>query len=358
MFKVFHMELLLNIDLKKQAELIGYRDKLLLVGSCFTEHIGNALAGLKFDVLQNPNGIIFGPDTVCKSLLSYTADKTYTEQDLFCLNEVWNSWDHHSRFSHINRDEAVRIINASQQKAHAFLKEANWLIITLGSAFTYELTSAADTATVNINTGVANCHRAPANWFTKRMMDIDDITGKLEHCLKQLKEFNPGLRFIFTISPVRHIRDGVVENNRSKARLIEAVHYIVTKFESAYYFPAYELLIDVLRDYRFYDIDLVHPNYAGTGFVLEKFTETCVDEESQQLMKEIRSIVTARKHRAFQPETTAHKQFLHSNLDRVKRLQESYPFLDLAQELSFFSSTAPDEMLKPNTNFSTWNKKI
>ncbi len=333
------MELLLNIDLKRQPELISYRDKILLTGSCFTEHIGNALAGLKFDILQNPNGILFGPDAVCRSLLSYKENKQYSEEDLFCLNEVWHSWDHHSRFSHLNRGEAVRIINESQQKAHTALKEANWLIITLGSSFTYELTSVADTATANINTGVANCHRAPANWFTKKMMEIEDITGKLELCLRQLKEFNPGLRFIFTISPVRHIRDGVAENNRSKARLIEAVHYIVTKFESAYYFPAYELLIDVLRDYRYYDIDLVHPNYAGTEFVLEKFTETCIDEESQKLMKEIKTIVTARKHRAFQPETNAHKQFLLSNLGKVKGLQAIYPFLNLSEEVKYFTNS-------------------
>ncbi len=331
------MELLLNIDLKKQPELIGYRDKILLTGSCFTEHIGNALAGLKFNVLQNPNGIIFGPDAVCKSLLSYKENKKYTEQDLFYLNEVWNSWDHHSRFSHIDKSLCLDNINRSQQRAHDFLKAANWLIITLGSAFTYELTAAANTATENINTGVANCHRAPASWFHKKMLEIEDIRGKLEDCLEDLKQFNPGLRFIFTISPVRHIRDGVVENNRSKARLIEAVHFIVAKFESAFYFPAYELLIDVLRDYRFYDIDLVHPNYAGTEFVLEKFTDTCIDEESKQLMKEIKTIVTARKHRAFQPETNAHQQFLHSNLERVQRLQESNPFLNLKEEIKYFT---------------------
>ena len=311
----------------------------MLIGSCFTEHIGNALGDLKFSVLQNPNGILFGPDAVCKSLLSYVENKKYSTEDLFQLNEIWNSWQHHSRVSNISSEEAVRIINESQQQAHDFLKQADWLVITLGSSFSYKLTHNADTASQSISDAVANCHRAPANWFTKEMLEIDDIKSMLENCLKRLKEFNPKLKFIFTVSPVRHIRDGVVENNRSKARLIESVHYLDAKFESAYYFPAYELVIDVLRDYRFYDIDLVHPNYPATEFVLEKFAESCIDEETQQLMQEVKKIVIARKHKAFQPQTKAHQQFLIAHFEKVKLMQEKYPFLNLKEELVYFSQT-------------------
>ena len=330
------MQFQIPIEFKKLNPPITYQDKILLIGSCFTEHIGNALGDLKFAICQNPNGILFGPDAVCKSLLSYIGNKKYTEADLFQLNEVWNSWQHHSRFSNINADEAVRIINESQRVAHNFLKKADWLIITLGSSFSYRVTSNADLASENSGDGVANCHRAPVNWFTKEMLEIEDIKSMLEDCLKQLKQYNPELKFIFTVSPVRHIRDGVVENNRSKARLIEAVHHLTTKFESAYYFPAYELVIDVLRDYRFYDIDLVHPNYPATEFVLEKFADSCIVEEAQQLMQEVKKIVIARKHKAFQPETKAHKQFLITHFEKVKALQEKYSFLDLSDELEYF----------------------
>jgi hypothetical protein len=333
------MDMILNIELKKLVPLISYQDKIMLVGSCFTEHIGNALAEAKFSVLQNPNGILFGPDNVCKSLLSYVENRKYKEADLFLLNEIWNSWQHHSRFSNINNKEAVRVINESQQKAHDFLKQADWLVITLGSSFSYRLTDKASLATEEMQSGVANCHRAPANWFTKEMLEIDDLKSMLKNCLQQLKEFNPKLKFIFTVSPVRHIRDGVVENNRSKARLIEAIHYIDAKYESAYYFPAYELVIDVLRDYRFYDIDLVHPNYPATEFVLEKFADTCIEHEAQQLMQEVKKIVIARKHKPFQPETKAHQQFLISHFEKVKLLQEKYPFLNLEEELVYFSQT-------------------
>ena len=333
------MDFLLNIDLKKLPKPISYQDKLMLMGSCFTEHIGDALEELKFTVLQNPNGILFGPDSVCKSLLSYVENRQYSDADLFRLNEVWHSWQHHSSYSNINVGEAIKYINASQRTAHAFLKKADWLIITLGSSFSYRLSNLAETASEQTGNGVANCHRAPANWFTKEMLETSAIIEMLENCLSRLQQFNASLKFIFTISPVRHSRDGVVENNRSKARLIEAVHNIVDKSVSASYFPAYELVIDVLRDYRFYDIDLVHPNYPATEYVLEKFSETCIDDASRQIMQEVKKIVIARKHRAFQPETKAHGQFLQTHFEKVKSLQKEYPFLDLKEELSYFSKT-------------------
>lgn len=334
------MDYFLNIDLKKHPQPIQYGDQILLTGSCFTEHIGNALAELKFDMLQNPNGILFGPDAVCKSLLSYKEKKLYTEEDLFLLNEVWYSWDHHSRYAHTKREEALKLINDSQLQAHEYLKSANWLVITLGSAFSYALTEEADLASALLNSKVANCHRAPASWFRKEMLETNAIFEMLNHCLGEIRQLNPALQIIFTISPVRHIRDGVVENNRSKARLIEAVHQIVSTVENTYYFPAYELVIDVLRDYRFFDIDLVHPNYAATSFVLEKFTETCMAEESRLLMKEIRQIVNARKHRPLQPETNAHRQFLKNSLEKVIQLQQQYPFLKWTEEISYFSTNS------------------
>jgi len=301
------------------------------------------LEDLKFSVLQNPNGILFDPVSVCKSLVSYIQNKQYTEDDLFELNEVWHSWHHHSRFSNINKKEALRIINESQQSAYEFLKEVDWIIITLGSSFSYRLIKTTKTSKALSSEGfgeaVANCHRAPAQWFNRHLLEIDEVISALDNCYHQLINFNPKLNIIFTVSPVRHIRDGVIDNNRSKARLIEAVHHIINKFDRLYYFPAYELVIDVLRDYRFYDIDMVHPNYMATEFVLEKFAETCIDDESQQLMQEIKKITIARKHRAFQPETKSHQQFLITHFEKTKMLQEKYPFLNLKEELIYFSQT-------------------
>ncbi len=323
------MDFQIPIQIPTIPKGVSYKDKIALTGSCFTEHIGDKLDELKFDILQNPNGILFDPHSVATSLVSYVQNRQYKESDLSHFNELWQSWQHHSRFSHIDKDECIRIINESQNKAHHFLKDANWLIITLGSSFSYRLTEN--------NNPVANCHRAPAQWFRKQLMTIEETNTVLDNCLHQLFQFNPNLRIIFTISPVRHIRDGVIENNRSKARLIEVVHHIVNKFDKLFYFPAYELVIDVLRDYRFYDIDLVHPNFPATRFVMEKFMEYCVDPDSQRIAEEVQQIVTARKHKPFQPATEAHKKFLGIHLQKTKDLQEKYPHLVLKEELDYFA---------------------
>jgi hypothetical protein len=342
------MDFMLNIDLPKADTVINHQHKILSVGSCFTEHIGNALKELKFDVLQNPNGILFDPVSVCSSLVSYIGNEQYGEDDLFCLNELWHSWRHHSRFSGIDKHGVISGINASQTTAHHFLKEADWLIITLGSSFSYRLvTGAADNAALFQNLpsgagGVANCHRAPAQWFQKHLLAIDETVATLDNAIHQLFRFNPKLHIIFTISPVRHIRDGVVENNRSKARLLEAVHHLVGKFNKLYYFPAYELVIDVLRDYRFYDIDLVHPNYAATQVVLEHFLKAHTSAETLQLIEELKKIITARKHRSQFPTTSAHRHFLKTHLQKAKTLQQMHPHLNLQQEIAYFENREQD----------------
>lgn len=322
------MQFQLPISLPPLPVPIKYGDKVLLTGSCFTEHIGNALDEWKFSILQNPNGILFDPASVASSLISYIQPRVYAPGDLFYFNELWQSWQHHSVFSHVDQAACLEGINASQQRAHAFLKEADWLIITLGSAFSYRL--------IEGEGAVANCHRAPAQTFQKHLMTIDEINTALDSCLYQLFYFNPNVKILFTISPVRHIRDGVVDNNRSKARLIESVHHLVNKFDRIWYFPAYELVVDVLRDYRFYDVDMVHPNYPATQFVLEKFVQQCLDGQAQGLLEEVKKIVIARKHKPFQPSTQAHRRFLQEQYTKAALLAQRYPFLDLNEELRYF----------------------
>jgi hypothetical protein len=324
------MEFQLPITIQSLPQPIRYGDKILLTGSCFTEHIGGALRDWKFDMLLNPNGILFDAASVASSLISYIQPRIYQEEDLVYLNELWQSWQHHGVFSRMDKQECLRVINASQTRAHVFLQEADWLIITLGSAFSYRLADSGG--------AVANCHRAPQQWFRKHLMTIEEILSALDGCLFRLFNFNPRLRVIFTVSPVRHIRDGVIENNRSKARLIESVHHLVGKFDRLYYFPAYELVIDVLRDYRWYDIDMAHPNYPATTFVLEKFVGHCIDEPGQRLLEEVRKIVLARRHRPFEPATLAHRRFLQDHFQKAVELAREYPFLDFQEELNYFSA--------------------
>ena len=302
----------------------------MLVGSCFTEHIGNYLEEVKFRVLQNPHGILFDPISVCKSIESYIENRQYTEEDLFYYNEAWHSWQHHSRFSGIDKEEVLEKINQSQQTAYTFLKQADWLMITLGSSFVYKL--------VEQQQPVANCHKMPAQAFVKHLSTIEETIVALDTVLYRLFQFNPDIKVMFTISPVRHLRDGVVDNNRSKARLIEAVHHLVNKFDRLHYFPAYEIVIDVLRDYRFFDTDLAHPNYVATQFVLEKFAESCCNESTRTTMEEIKKLVIARNHKPFNPTSNQHKKFLEVQLAKTEELKKRLPYLDFTKEIDYFLS--------------------
>jgi GSCFA family len=319
---------LLPIQISGPAEKIRYPQKILLTGSCFTEHIGQHLSDIKFDILQNPNGILFDPLSVANSLISYLQPDQYGSGDLFFYNELWQSWKHHGIFSGTNQLWVLDKINRSQQTAHAFLKQADWLIVTLGSAFVYLLKEN--------NKPVANCHRAPGDWFTKKLLPVEEMLAGLDETMHRLFEVNPKLQIVFTISPVRHVRDGVIENNRSKARLIEVAHQLVGKFNRTYYFPAYELVIDVLRDYRFYDKDLVHPNYMATNYVVENFMDNYVHPETRLMAEEIRKLKISMKHRALHPETDAHQRFLREQFDKAIDLSTRFPFLDFTTELEYF----------------------
>jgi GSCFA family len=318
----------LPINISEPAERIRYPQKILLTGSCFTEHIGRQLADVKFDILQNPNGIVFDPLSVAQSLISYLKPDLYKQDDLFFHNEIWQSWKHHGIFSDTSLQVVLDRINNSQKTAHSFLKQADWLIITLGSAFVYYLKEE--------KLPVANCHRAPGDWFTKKLLPVEEMLAVLDEAIHRILDLNPKLQIIFTISPVRHIRDGVIENNRSKARLIEVAHQLVAKFNRTYYFPAYELVIDVLRDYRFYDKDLVHPNYMATNYVVEKFMEHYFLPDTRLLAEEIRKLQISRNHRPLHPGTEAHRRFLKEQYDKTLELSARYPFMDFEAELEYF----------------------
>jgi hypothetical protein len=326
----FHLE----FSPKQFTNKINHRNSLVLIGSCFTENIGDKLVAYKFNVLQNPNGILFNPVSVAEAIGNYISNKKITEEDLFYLNEGYHSWQHHSRFSSPVKAEAVSKINASTAAANIYLKTADVLMITLGSAWVYELTDDA----MNAGTGAvaANNHKAPAAWFNRRLLSAKELDNVLGSMISKLAAFNPSLRIIFTISPVRHLREGFIENNCSKAALISAVHKLVDENSQLAYFPAYELVIDDLRDYRFYAEDMVHPNYAATNYVWEKFVSACIDEPSQQLMKTINELNAAKSHKPFNPVSTAHKNFLQKNLEKVNLLQQQHPYLDLQMEAKYF----------------------
>ena len=323
----------LTLASKRAEKSIGYRDNLFLIGSCFSENMGAKLNTHLFKVFENPHGVLFNPISVAKSLSDCIQNKQYVEADLFELNEVWNSWNHHSRYSGISAKDALDKINNSITKAHSFLKTADHIVITLGSAWVYQLNSQSPFSAGQV---VANNHKAPAAWFDKHLMKPDALTILLNKMVKNLLQFNAHLQIIFTISPVRHLREGLVENNRSKAVLIQAVHEIVDSTENVAYFPSYEYVIDDLRDYRFYAEDLVHPNYAASNYVWEKWVETYMNEETQNIMKQVAELQLAMQHKPFFAGSTQHKEFLQNCIAKSERLVSLYPYLSLHDQVQFF----------------------
>lgn len=326
----FHYE----FDIKAPDKLIQHQHHLMLIGSCFTENIGEKLTRHKFTVLENPNGILFNPVSVSEAITQYIEKKIFIKDDLFALNESWHSWKHHSRYSGLTPEDALEKINTATINAHDFLKKADHIVITLGSAWVYTLTDKA--ACFKKGAVAANNHKAPADWFLKKLLVTEEVLSMLDHMIHRLFYFNPKLQIIFTISPVRHLREGVIENNKSKAVLIQAVHHLVEKFDRLYYFPAYELVIDDLRDYRFYAEDLVHPNYQATQYVWEKLVNACMYEETKQLLKEISAIKLAAQHKAFNASTQQHQQFLQTYLDKARQMEKQYPFISWKEEIAYF----------------------
>lgn len=323
-------EFSLQLSLKPNPISIEYTSPVFLMGSCFTEHITDRLQQHKFQVCSNPHGIIFNPLSVAACLERYISGASYVQEDLFYLNELWNSWSHHTRFSDVDASMALAKMNQALEEAYHGIRKAKFLIITLGSSFQYYLKES--------QTPVANNHRAPSQWFEKKLLDIDAIVNRLQLSIEQIRNVNPEVQFIFTISPVRHIRDGVVANNRSKARLLEAVHQLCESNKDVLYFPAYEIVIDILRDYRFYDIDFVHPNYLATQYVWEQFVQVFMTEKTQGIMEQVKEISTAKNHRTRFPYTQAHQDFLNAYTLKVQKLIEAYPFLNLQDEYNYFSS--------------------
>jgi GSCFA family len=329
------LKLKLSLAAKPSPQKIGYQDSMLLIGSCFSENIGAKLKSHQFRLLENPHGILFNPISVIQSIQDYITAKIYTPQDLFLYQDVWHSWNHHSRFSGITPQESLQKINESIQHAHLFLKNAQHIVITLGSAWLYQINQEAPLGKGQV---VANNHKAPALWFQKELMQPEALKKELQHLIHQLQAFNPSINIVFTISPVRHLREGLVENNKSKAVLIYAVHEVVASEKQVAYFPAYEFVIDDLRDYRFYAEDLVHPNHAASQYVWEKWVETYMSEETQLVMKQVAELEIAKQHKPFFVGSKNHQQFLLQNIDKTKTLLEMHPYLPLASHLDYFKS--------------------
>ncbi|MCE3280581.1 MAG: hypothetical protein K0S44_2772 [Bacteroidetes bacterium] len=320
----FHLE----FPLSSFPDKINHSDTLMFIGSCFSENIGERMRSLKFSVNMNPHGILYNPLAITKALNRCAKGALMKEEELFFANECWNSWEHHSRFSEPDKMNCLSKINDSISQAHADVKKTRWLFLTFGTAFSYTLKDA--------KISVGNCHKIPQQKFIKDLLKPESIIEQYTKLISDLKEINPLINIVFTVSPVRYIRDGVVENNLSKAVLIQSVHELVRTHSNAFYFPSYELVIDDLRDYRFYEEDLVHPNDLAIDYVFEKLTQSCFTEETISVNNQIKEIRNAAAHKPFNENSQAHRKFKLAFLKKCEDLKRLHPQLHLNAELEFF----------------------
>ena len=299
--------------------LIDHRSSILLIGSCFSEHIARKLRFSGFDICENPHGIVFHPLAIERAVTDCVKCAQYIHEDLVFNGEVWTSLNHHGRFNNPDPEAVIDLINTEIGKAHSFLKTASHLVLTLGTSWVYRH--------LEKDSFVANCHKIPQKEFEKHLLSTDEILTSLERSVLAAREVNPSIAILLTVSPVRHIKDGIVENTRSKARLHEAVHQLMDGHKGISYFPAYELMMDDLRDYRFYKKDLIHPNETAVEYIWEKFSETWIESSAQQLMREVQSIHRALQHRPLQGGSKRHSAFEEKIDLQIRDLEEKHPYL-------------------------------
>jgi hypothetical protein len=283
------MQFHLNYTPQKFDFTIDHNSKVLLIGSCFSENIGTLLNYHKFKTYSNPNGILFNPKSIYNCLTNILENNPFDENLILMRDGVYYSYLHHSSINDPVKNALVGKINSENKKAHQFLKECDQLIITFGTAFLYHH--------LELDQTVANCHKQPSNSFEKKRISVSEIIENYCELIHKFQNFNPKLKVIFTVSPVKYLKDGVVENNLSKSTLILAIHELLDKNKNCYYFPSFELVNDDLRDHRFYKEDLAHPNELAINYIWEKFSTTCFTEKTTSINKQINKLNLALNHR-------------------------------------------------------------
>lgn len=307
-----------KVPVKTYEFPISYSAKLLLLGSCFAENMGEKFDYFKFQTTINPFGIIFNPVSIEKLVKRAVNRIVFTEADVFFHNDLWHSYDVHSECSQSDKEMLLKQLNAAVEVMHRQISEASHIVITYGTSWVYRLNAT--------NEMVANCHKVPQSEFTKEILSPETIAQSMQNTMDLIHQINPDCKFIFTVSPVRHIKDGFPENQRSKAHLITAIQTILNpKSSFLNYFPAYEIMMDELRDYRFYAEDMLHPSQSAIDYIWIRFFENYVNTDCFATMQEVCNIQKGLAHRPFNPETKSHQQFLETLNQKIIRLKEQFP---------------------------------
>ncbi len=318
------MQFTTPVPIETREPKIDHFSRIFLIGSCFVENIGEKLDYYKFQNFRNPFGILYHPHAIQNFFKRVQNRSVYTSNDVFHHNERWHCFESHSGLSHPDKEELLRKLNENQKKTYSYLEEAGHVIITLGTSWVYR--------NIDSNDLVANCHKLPQQNFSKEISSPKEIEALLNAIIALLKGINPGVKVIFTISPVRHIKEGMVENQRSKAHLIAATHAAVTaNTETSCYFPAYEILLDELRDYRFFTEDMIHPNAVAIEYIWNQFNMAWLSTESKTTMQKIETIQKGLSHRPYYEGSKAHQLFLQSLQLKIKDLEKEYPHLEFSR---------------------------
>lgn len=309
------------VPVKAINKQITYDDKILSLGSCFAVNMSEKFKSFQFQSIVNPFGILFHPIAI-ERILEYASNGyEFTENDVFCYNEVWSSFIAHSDMNELEQDDIVTKLNVKLFDLQVALKESSVVAITFGTAWVYEHN---ETGVV-----VANCHKVPQFNFTKRLLTYQELLNSYLKIIKLVKEINPGIEIIFTISPVRHFKDGIVENQRSKSLLFTALHDAIEQVgvSSINYFPSYEIMMDELRDYRFYKADMLHPNEQAVDYIWERFVNAYIHPDMVAVMQKVQEVQKGLNHRPFNPTAEQHLVFLDTLIAKIDYLLEKYPFM-------------------------------
>lgn len=294
---------------------IKHNCKIVMQGSCFAENMASKFLNAGFSVDLNPFGIAYNPLSLSGNLRRMLDNRPYTADELFQDNGIYHSFSHHSRFSGTDPDEVLTNINSRMEQSSDFLRTANLLVVTFGTAFVYRLQSTGE--------AVSNCHKLPAKNFTYNRLTINDIVGEWNDLIVRLQTLNPLLRLLFTVSPIRHWKDGAHENQLSKSVLLLSVEELLRNHPHCFYFPAYEILLDDLRDYRFYAEDMLHPASQAIDYVWEKFSTAWFDNETAKKAQAFEKIHQSLNHIPFQPDLEAYRQFREKAEARLKELHNT-----------------------------------
>ena len=300
----------------KPEFIISHRDRLMSIGSCFSENIGQRFDKYKFKININPFGQQYNPHSITQAIERLIEPTTFTAADLIVHNEQYHSLAHHGSFSKSSVEETLSELNKSLLQAAGDLKQATVLFLTFGTSHVFRW---KETGAI-----VSNCHKLPGNLFSQELMRAEEIITVLQTALGKLKKVNPHVKIVLTVSPVRYFAFGAYENSVSKSHLFTAIHALQQSNPAFYYFPAYELIMDDLRDYRFFSADMLHPNQQAIDYVWESLSNSFFDKQTQNLLQQIEEVLSALNHRPRNPDSEAHKKFIERNMKKMESLRRDY----------------------------------